>query len=73
MAVADPFVSLRDWRSSLYRGSPAVVEQFLARIDATLLSGWVRDGEYERTRVRPERIRCYVFDQAGGCGGASGA
>ena len=65
MAVVDPFVSLRDWRSSLYRGDPAVVDQFLAGIDATLLSGWVRDREYERTRSRPDRIRCYMFDRPG--------
>jgi hypothetical protein len=65
MAVADPFVSLRDWRSSLYRGNPDVIEQFLAGIDATLSPGWVRDREYERTRLRPDRIRCYLFDQPG--------
>jgi hypothetical protein len=63
MAVVDPFVSLRDWHSSLYRGDPAVVNQFLDRIDATLLSGWVRDREYEQTRSRPDRIRCYTFDR----------
>jgi hypothetical protein len=65
MPVADPFVSLRDWRSSLYRGDPDVIEQFLAGIDATLSPGWVRDREYERTRLRPDRIRCYLFDQPG--------
>ena len=65
MAVVDPFVSLRDWRTSLYRGVPAVGDQFLAGIDATLLSGWVRDHEYERTRSQPARIRCYTFDCPG--------
>jgi hypothetical protein len=65
MAVVDLFVPLRDWRSSLYRGDPGVIDRFLDAIDATLLSGWVRDREYERTRVRPDRIRCYLFDQAG--------
>ena len=65
MAVVDPFVSLRDWRSSLYRGDPAVVDRFLDAIDATLSPGWVRDREYERTRLRPDRIRCYMFDRAG--------
>ena len=65
MAVVDPFVSLRDWRSSLYRGDPAVIDRFLDAIDATLSPGWVRDREYERTRLRPDRIRCYLFDQAG--------
>ena len=43
MAVVDPFVSLHDWRSSLYRGDPAVVDRFLDAIDATLSPGWVRD------------------------------
>ncbi|AGA28239.1 hypothetical protein [Singulisphaera acidiphila] len=65
MAVVDLFVSLRDWRSSLYRGEPGVVGRFLDGIDATLSPGWVRDGEYERTRLRPDHIRCYRFDRAG--------
>ena len=65
MAVVDPFVPLRDWRSSLYRGDPAVIDRFLDAIDATLSPGWVRDREYERTRLRPDRIRCYLFDRAG--------
>jgi hypothetical protein len=65
MAVVDPFVSLHDWRSSLYRGDPMVVDRFLDGIDATLSPGWVRDREYERTRSRPDRIRCYMFDRAG--------
>src|SRR5436853_4910636 len=65
MAVVDPFVPLRDWRSSLYRGAPAVIDRFLDAIDATLLPGWVRDSGYERTRLRPDPIRCYRFDQAG--------
>ena len=65
MAVVDPFVPLRDWQSSLYRGDPAVVDRFLDAIDATLSPGWVRDREYERTCLRPDRIRCYLFDRAG--------
>jgi hypothetical protein len=65
MAVVDPFVSLRDWRSSLYRGDPAIVDRFLDGVDATLSPGWVRDREYERTRSRPDRIRCTMFDRAG--------
>ncbi|MDR3632324.1 MAG: hypothetical protein P4L84_00730 [Isosphaeraceae bacterium] len=65
MAVVDPFVPLRDWRSSLYRGDPAAVDRFLGAIDATLSPGWVRDHEYERTRLRPDRIRCDLFDRAG--------
>ena len=69
MAEVDPFVPLREWRSSLYRGEPGVVDRFLDTIDATLAPGWVRDSEYERTRLRPDRIRCYLFDQLRcGCG-----
>ena len=65
MAVIDPFVSLRDWRTSLYRGDLADVDRFLDAIDARLSHGWVRDREYERTRLRPDRIRGYLFDRAG--------
>jgi hypothetical protein len=65
MAVVDPFVPLRDWRSSLYRGDSAVVDRFLDTIDATLSPGWVRDREYEQTRVRPDRVRYYRFDPEG--------
>ena len=66
MAVVDPFISLRDWRSvCMYRVDPAVVDQFLAGIDATLLPGWVRDHEFERTRSRPDYVRCYMFDRPG--------
>ena len=63
--MVDPFVPLRDWRTSLYRGDPAVLDRFLDAIDATLPPGWVRDREYERTRLRSDRIRCYLFDRAG--------
>jgi hypothetical protein len=65
MAVVDPFVSLRDWTSSLYRGDPAVIDRFLDAIDATLPPGWVRDRQRERTHLRKDRIRCYLFDRAG--------
>lgn len=51
MPVVDPFVPLREWRSSLYRGNEVVIEQFLARIDGTLPAGWVRDSVYEQTRT----------------------
>ena len=73
MAVVDPFVSLRDWRTSLYRGDPAVIDRFLDAIDATLSPGWIRDSEYERTQLRPARIRCYLFDQAGDAAGPQGS
>jgi hypothetical protein len=65
MAAVDPFVSLRDWRISLYRGDSAAIDRFLDVIDATLPSGWVRDREYERTHLRKDRIRCYRFDREG--------
>ena len=65
MAAVDPFVPLREWRISLYRGDLVAVDRFLEAIDATLLSGWLRDSEYERTRPRPDRIRCYLYDVAG--------
>jgi hypothetical protein len=70
MATVDPSITLRDWRSALYRGEPAVIDRFLDTIDATLSSRWVRDLVYERTRLRPDRIRCYPFDNAGGSFGA---
>jgi hypothetical protein len=65
MAVVDPFVPLRDWHTSLYRGDPAVIDRFLDAIDETLPPGWVRDREYERTHLRPDRIRSYRFDREG--------
>ncbi len=63
MAEADPFVPLRDWSTSLYRGDPAVVNRFLDTTDAMLPPGWVRDREYERTRLQTDRTRCYMFDR----------
>jgi hypothetical protein len=65
MAVVDPFVPLRGRWTSLFRGDQAVVDRFLDQIDATLPPGWVRDRESERTRLRPDRTRCYLFDRAG--------
>jgi hypothetical protein len=65
MPAVDPFVPLREWRNSLYSGDPVVVERFLKAIDATLLPGWVRDSAYERTRLRPDQIRCYLYDLTG--------
>jgi hypothetical protein len=65
MAKVDPFVPFTDWDNSLYRGAPAVIDQFLDRIDETLPPGWVRDSEHERTLLRPDGIRCYLFDREG--------
>ena len=63
MPGVDPFVSLCEWRFSLYRGSDVVIEHFLDRIDTTLPAGWVRDSKHEQTRARPDRIRCYLFER----------
>jgi hypothetical protein len=63
MAKVDPFAPLTDWDNSLYRGDPAVIDQFLDRIDETLPPGWVRDRDYERTLLRSDRTRCYLFDR----------
>jgi hypothetical protein len=65
MAAVDPFVPLREWRISLYRGDLVAVDRLLEAIDATLLASWVRDSAYERTRPRADRIRCYLYDVAG--------
>jgi hypothetical protein len=65
MAIVDPFVPIRDWQTSLYRGDPAVIDRFLDAVEATLSPGWIRDHEYERTRLRLDRTRCYLFDRAG--------
>lgn len=65
MPAVDPFVPLREWRSSLYRGIKVVIDQFLDKIDATLPAGWIRDVAFEQTRPRSDRIRCYLFDQPG--------
>jgi hypothetical protein len=65
VALVDPFVPLRDWRTSLFRGDHAVIDLFLDNIDATLPSHWLRDSNYESTRSRPDRIRCHMFDRAG--------
>ncbi len=65
MTMIDQFAPLREWRAALYRGAANIVSRFLELIDATLPSGWIRDSEYERTRTRPDRIRCYLFDRTG--------
>ena len=65
MALVDPFVPLRDWRISLFRGDQAVIDLFLDKIDAKPPPDWVRDKEFESTRSRPDRVRCYMFDQVG--------
>ncbi|HVA50936.1 MAG TPA: hypothetical protein VNH11_31630 [Pirellulales bacterium] len=65
MPSVDPFISLRDWRTSLYRGTPAVVDRFLDTVDATLPADWTRDHAYEQTRPRRDRVRCYLFDRQG--------
>ena len=63
MPGVDPFVSLCEWRFSLYRGNDVVIDTLLDKIDATLPAGWVRESTYEQTRPRTDRIRCYLFDR----------
>lgn len=65
MPADDPFLPLHDWRRSLYRGDPPVVDQFLSAIDAALPADWMRDHPYEQSRPRHDRVRCYLFDRAG--------
>jgi hypothetical protein len=65
MATVDPFIPLGEWRTALYRGDIAAVDQFLKAIDASLLPGWIRDSKHERTRMRPDGIRCYLYDLTG--------
>ncbi|HEY5314107.1 MAG TPA: hypothetical protein VIK18_16365 [Pirellulales bacterium] len=65
MPAVDPFVSLRDWRASLYCGDATAIDQFLDVIDALLPPGWVRAREYERARLHPDLVRHYLFDGAG--------
>ncbi len=65
MPSVDPFASLHDWRAALYRADAPIINRFLDVIDASLPPGWVRDRDYEKTRLRPDRIHCYMFDQVG--------
>jgi hypothetical protein len=65
MPAVDPFVSLYDWRTSLYRADRAAIDRFLDAIDATLTPGWDRDVKYEAARPRTDRVRWYLFDQPG--------
>lgn len=68
MPPIDPFVPLRNWRSTLFRGDKLAIEQFIQKLDAGLPAGWSRDSDYERARQRPDRLRCYLrcylFDRA---------
>lgn len=65
MPLNDPFLPLRNWRSTLFRGDEPVIDRFIQQLDVRLPAGWSRDSEYERQRQRPDRIRCYLFDQPG--------
>ena len=65
MPRVDPFVSIQQWRSSLYCGASLAISRFLDGIDTGLLPGWARDLEYERSRLRPVRLRFYTYDQKG--------
>ncbi len=63
MPTTDPFLPLRNWRSTLFRGDKPVIDQFIQQLDARLPAGWSRDSDYESERQRSDRIRCYLFDQ----------
>lgn len=63
MPMNDPFLPLHNWRSTLFRGDKSVIDRFLQQLDSSLPAGWSRDSDYERQRSRPDRIRCYLFDQ----------
>jgi hypothetical protein len=65
MPSTDPFLPLRDWRSTLFRGDAVLMDQFLRQLDVGLPADWSRDTHYERNRERPDRIRCYLFDRPG--------
>lgn len=65
MPPNDPFLPLRNWRSTLFRGDKPDIDQFIQELDARLPTGWSRDSDYERQRQRPDRIRCYEFDRPG--------
>jgi hypothetical protein len=65
MSLNDPFLPLRTWRSTLFRGDARAIDQFIQQINAKLPAGWRRDTDYEQERQRPDRIRCYLFDQPG--------
>jgi hypothetical protein len=65
MPLADTFLPLRNWRSTLFRGDTPVIDRFVQQLDAKLPAGWSRDSAYERQRQRPDLVRCYLFDQSG--------
>jgi hypothetical protein len=65
MALNDQFLPLHKWRSTLFRGDKPVIDRFIQQLDARLPASWSRDSDYERQRQRPDRIRCYLFDQPG--------
>ena len=65
MPSNDPFLPLRNWRSTLFRGDKPVIDRFIQQLDARLPAGWSRNSDYERARQRPDRLRCYLFDRPG--------
>ena len=52
MPLNDPFLPLRNWRSTLFRGNKPVIDRFIQQLDARLPAGWSRDSDYERKRQR---------------------
>lgn len=65
MSPKELFLPLHDWRSALFRADTPAIGRFTQQLDAGLPSGWSRDSDHERTRPRPDRIRCYLFDRPG--------
>ena len=65
MPPNDPFLPLRNWRSTLFRGDKPIIDRFIQQLDVKLPAGWSRDSDYERARQRPDHLRCYLFDRPG--------
>jgi hypothetical protein len=65
MPPNDPFLPLRIWRSTLFRGDKAAIDRFIQRLDANLPTGWSRDSDDERERPHSDSLRSYLFDQPG--------
>jgi hypothetical protein len=65
MPSNDPFLPLRNWRSTLFRGDKPAIDRFVQQLDAKMPAGWGRDLGDERQRRRPDSIRSYLFDQPG--------
>ncbi len=65
MSPNDPFLPLRKWRSTLFRGAKPDIDRFIKQLEVKMPAGWSRDFGYERQRQPSGRIRCYLFDRPG--------